>query len=104
MGGVNGLIVLADADKDKAVDCIVNGAFFAAGQRCTATSRIIVEEAVADDLAQRLIARIADLPMGDPRAPGTAIGPLVSLRQRSEERRGGKEWVSTCRSRGSPEH
>src|SRR3546814_5778256 len=34
MGGVNGLIVLADADKDKAVDCIVNGAFFAAGQRC----------------------------------------------------------------------
>src|SRR3546814_16878466 len=81
MGGVNGLIVLADADKDKAVDCIVNGAFFAAGQRCTATSRIIVEEAVADDLAQRLIARIADLPMGDPRAPGTAIGPLVSLRQ-----------------------
>src|SRR3546814_6017756 len=83
MGGVNGLIVLADADKDKAVDCIVNGAFFAAGQRCTATSRIIVEEAVADDLAQRLIARIADLPMGDPRAPGTAIGPLVSLR--SEE-------------------
>ena len=82
MGGVNGLIVLADADKDKAVDCIVNGAFFAAGQRCTATSRIIVEEAVADDLAQRLIARIADLPMGDPRAPGTAIGPLVSLRQK----------------------
>src|SRR3546814_3672011 len=82
MGGVNGLFVLADAYKDKAVDFIVNGAFFAAGQRCTATSRIIVEEAVADDLAQRLIARIADLPMGDPRAPGTAIGPLVSLRQK----------------------
>src|SRR3546814_13966905 len=81
MGGVNGLIVLADADKDKAVDCIVNGAFFAAGQRCTATSRIIVEEAVADDLAQRLIARIAELPMGDPRAPGPANGPLVPLPQ-----------------------
>lgn len=82
MGGVNGLIVLADADMDNAVDCIVNGAFFAAGQRCTATSRIIVEEAVADDLAERLIARIAVLPMGDPRVPGTAIGPLVSLRQK----------------------
>jgi aldehyde dehydrogenase (NAD+) len=83
MGGVNGLIVLADADVDNAVDCIVNGAFFAAGQRCTATSRIIVEEASADALSERLVARIAALPMGDPRAAGTMVGPLVSPGQKS---------------------
>src|SRR5690606_27447159 len=43
MGGKNPLIVLADADLDKAVECAVNGAFFSTGQRCTASSRLIVE-------------------------------------------------------------
>jgi aldehyde dehydrogenase (NAD+) len=83
MGGVNGLIVAADADLANAVDCIVNGAFYAAGQRCTATSRVIVEEAIADDLTARLIERIKALPMGDPRAAGTLIGPLASMKQKA---------------------
>src|SRR3546814_19785854 len=65
MGGVNGLIVLADADKDNAVDCIVNGDFFAAGKRRTATQRINVEEAVAHDLPPRFIPRNADTPGRD---------------------------------------
>jgi acyl-CoA reductase-like NAD-dependent aldehyde dehydrogenase len=82
MGGVNGLIVRADADLGNAVDCIVNGAFFAAGQRCTATSRIIAEDAIADELSERLAARLAGLSIGDPRAAGVMVGPLVSLAQK----------------------
>jgi aldehyde dehydrogenase (NAD+) len=82
MGGVNGLIVLADADLDIAVDCAVNGAFFAAGQRCTATSRIIVEEAIAERFISALQARVAKLSIGDPRLESTDIGPLVSARQK----------------------
>ena len=82
MGGVNGLIVLADADLDNAVECVVNGAFYAAGQRCTATSRVIVEEGIADRLTARIVERMKALPMGDPRAPGTLIGPLASIGQK----------------------
>ncbi|MGH8077297.1 MAG: aldehyde dehydrogenase family protein [Lysobacter sp.] len=82
MGGVNGLIVLADADLDIAVECAANGAFFAAGQRCTATSRIIVEDAIADRFVAALKARVAKLLMGDPREAATDIGPLASPRQK----------------------
>ena len=82
MGGVNGLIVLADADIDNAVDCAVNGAFFAAGQRCTATSRIIVETKVADELIAAIRKRVASLKIGDPRDPSTQVGPLAAPRQK----------------------
>jgi acyl-CoA reductase-like NAD-dependent aldehyde dehydrogenase len=82
MGGVNGLIVLADADIDNAVECVMNGAFYAAGQRCTATSRVIVEDGIADQLTARIVERIKALPMGDPRTPGVLIGPLASMGQK----------------------
>ncbi|MDB5738355.1 MAG: aldehyde dehydrogenase [Sphingomonas bacterium] len=82
MGGVNGLIVLADADLGNAIECVINGAFYGAGQRCTATSRIIVEEAIADRLAAGIIERMKTLPMGDPRTAGTLIGPLASMKQK----------------------
>jgi aldehyde dehydrogenase (NAD+) len=82
MGGVNGLVILADADLDNAVECVINGAFYAAGQRCTATSRIIVEEAIADRVVERVVARMRALLVGDPRASGTVIGPLASMRQK----------------------
>lgn len=82
MGGVNGLIVMADADLDNAVDSAVNGAFFAAGQRCTATSRIIVEEAIADRFVEAVKAKVATLKIGDPRDPATQIGPLAAPRQK----------------------
>src|SRR3546814_439943 len=83
MGGVNGLIVMADADLDNAVDCAVNGAFFAAGQRCTATSRIIVEEAIADRFVEAVKAKVATLKIGDPRDPATQVGPLAAPRQKA---------------------
>ena len=82
MGGVNGLIVMADADLDNAVDTALNGAFFAAGQRCTATSRIIVEAAIADRFVEALKARVAALKIGDPRDPVTQVGPLAAPRQK----------------------
>ncbi len=83
MGGVNGLIVLADADLGAAVETAVNGAFFAAGQRCTATSRLIVEDSVADVFVERLAARVASLRIGDPREESTDLGPLASMRQKA---------------------
>ncbi|MDE2181609.1 MAG: aldehyde dehydrogenase family protein [Alphaproteobacteria bacterium] len=82
MGGVNGMIVLADADLGNSVACALNGAFFAAGQRCTATSRIIVEEAIADRFVAALKERMASLAIGDPREASTQVGPLVSMRQK----------------------
>ena len=57
MGGKNPIIVLADADMDVAVDCVLNAAFFSTGQRCTATSRAIVEKASASRSSSALVAR-----------------------------------------------
>ena len=125
MGGVNGLIVLADADLDNAVDCAVNGAFFAAGQRCTATSRIIVESRIADDLVAAIRKRVDSLKIGDAaaelEAAVTGERPVQHLDglagdaaacQAVEEpgqpvRRGGQvlrpgEEMSACRGRTAP--
>lgn len=82
MGGVNGLIILADANLDIAVDCAINGAFLAAGQRCTATSRFIVDHSVSDRFLETLLSRVAALTIGDPCDPATAVGPLATPRQK----------------------
>ncbi|SMF60825.1 aldehyde dehydrogenase family protein [Allosphingosinicella indica] len=82
MGGVNGLIVMADADLDNAVDCAVNGAFFAAGQRCTATSRMIVGDAIADRFIDAVRERVAALKIGDPTDAATQVGPLAAPHQK----------------------
>jgi acyl-CoA reductase-like NAD-dependent aldehyde dehydrogenase len=96
MGGVNGLVVLADADLDLATETLVNGAFFAAGQRCTATARVVVEESVADALLERVKARVARLTVGDPADRATEVGPLVSAKQKAAVLAG----VETMRSTG----
>jgi aldehyde dehydrogenase (NAD+) len=83
MGGVNGLIVLADAHLETAAACAVNGAYFAAGQRCTATSRIIVADEVADALISRISQAARSLVVGDPRDAATDLGPLASKRQQA---------------------
>lgn len=82
MGGVNALLVLKDCDLNSAVETALNGAFLAAGQRCTATSRIIVEEAIADAFVERLSLRISEHRLGDPLDTGTHIGPLASKGQK----------------------
>jgi alpha-ketoglutaric semialdehyde dehydrogenase len=81
MGGKNPTIVLADADLDVAVDCVLNAAFFSTGQRCTATSRAIVEKPIVDAFLERLIAKTKGLTIGDPRDPATALGPAIDERQ-----------------------
>ncbi len=78
LGGKAPMVVLGDADLDRAAAAASFGAFFHQGQICMSTERIIVERAVAEPLAQRLAERARALPVGDPRDPGTAIGPLVS--------------------------
>ncbi len=77
LGGKNPAIVLADADLDHAVTHVINGAMMSTGQKCTATSRAIVDRRIAGDLTARLEARIEALVVGDPLKDGTNIGPLI---------------------------
>ena len=77
MGGKNPTLVLADADLDNAVECTLNAAFYSTGQRCTATSRAIVEKSVAGAFLERLVERTKALRIGDPRDPATQIGPAI---------------------------
>jgi len=77
LGGKNPLLVLDDADLDYAVDAAVFGAFMNAGQICMCVDRVIVHESLADAFTERFAARAAALPCGDPRLPGTAIGPVA---------------------------
>ncbi|CAA9568483.1 MAG: Aldehyde dehydrogenase [uncultured Thermomicrobiales bacterium] len=78
LGGKNPAIVLADADLDHALTHVVNGAMMSTGQKCTATSRAIVDRRVADRFTGMLTDRIAGLKVGDPLDAGTTIGPLIS--------------------------
>jgi aldehyde dehydrogenase (NAD+) len=78
LGGKNGIIVLADADLDLAVDGIVWSAFGTTGQRCTAASRVIVERPVLDALLERLEGRAKALRLGSGLDPATDVGPLVN--------------------------
>ena len=77
MGGKNAQIVLKDAKLDLALDGVLWGAFGTTGQRCTATSRLIVEDAVHDAFVAQLIARAKSLKLGDGRKAGTDVGPVI---------------------------
>jgi len=81
MGGKNAVILMADADLDKAVHGIVQGAFGSTGQRCTATSRVIVEEGVYDEFMDQLIDRTGKLKIGDGLDPEVDVSPLASQSQ-----------------------
>jgi acyl-CoA reductase-like NAD-dependent aldehyde dehydrogenase len=81
MGGKNPLVVLDDADLERALMCALDGAFFATGQRCTASSRIIVAEGIHDRFVEGLAARAAALRVGDALDPTTQMGPIVNEAQ-----------------------
>jgi len=81
MGGKNPVIVLEDADMNLAVESTVQGAFGSTGQRCTATSRAIVVDRVADNFIERMIARAESLRIGDGSDPSTEMGPIVDAAQ-----------------------
>lgn len=88
MGGKNAAVVLAGADLDLAAEQVLFGAFRSTGQKCTATSRLIVEEQVADDLLARLTSRLGEWSTGDPADPSIHMGPLVSASAAADVRRG----------------
>ncbi|MBP1156231.1 MULTISPECIES: aldehyde dehydrogenase family protein [unclassified Paenibacillus] len=81
MGGKNPLIVLADADLEKAVDIAISGAFKSTGQKCTATSRVIVEVGIYEAFRDRLVERTKQLKVGNPLGGGVFMGPAVSKTQ-----------------------
>ena len=81
MGGKNPTIVLADADFNSAVENVVNAAFFSTGQKCTATSRVIVEDAIYDKYVEALVARTKKLKVGNGMEPGIDIGPAIDQAQ-----------------------
>lgn len=85
MGGKNPLVVLDDADLAVAVNCAVNGAYFSTGQRCTASSRLIVGGGIHDRFVSALSERLAKLKVDDALAPGTDIGPVVDEAQLKQD-------------------
>jgi aldehyde dehydrogenase (NAD+) len=77
MGGKNPTIVLADCDFNSSVENVVNASFFSTGQKCTATSRAIVEDAIYDKFVAAVVERTKKLKVGDGIEPGIEIGPAV---------------------------
>ena len=85
MGGKNPLVILNDADLDLAISCAVNGAYFSTGQRCTASSRLIVESSIHDAFVAGLQQAINALHVGDAVTEGTHIGPVVDQAQLDQD-------------------
>ncbi|MGL4324868.1 MAG: aldehyde dehydrogenase family protein [Beijerinckiaceae bacterium] len=85
MGGKNPLVVLDDADLKTAVECAVNGAFFSTGQRCTASSRLIVTKGIHDQFVAALTERLKGLVVDDALKSGTHIGPVVDQGQLDQD-------------------
>jgi acyl-CoA reductase-like NAD-dependent aldehyde dehydrogenase len=85
MGGKNPLVVLDDADLKTAVECAVNGAFFSTGQRCTASSRLIVTEGIHDRFVEAMTERMRALVVDDALKTGTHIGPVVDQNQLDQD-------------------
>jgi alpha-ketoglutaric semialdehyde dehydrogenase len=81
LGGHNPLIVLADADLDRAVEAAYAGAFWSAGQKCTATRRVYVEDSVYDAFKRGFLSRIERGKVGDPLDPEVEVGPIVNETQ-----------------------
>jgi alpha-ketoglutaric semialdehyde dehydrogenase len=81
MGGKNPIVILADADLQLAMESALFGAFASTGQRCTATSRVIIEEKVADEWVAMLVERAKTFVVGDGLEPGVEMGPLVDENQ-----------------------
>jgi acyl-CoA reductase-like NAD-dependent aldehyde dehydrogenase len=87
MGGKNPFVVLDDADLNVAVDCAVNAAFFSTGQRCTASSRLVVAEGIHDPFVEALIDRLKTLVIDNALKAGTDIGPVVDQSQLDQDLR-----------------
>lgn len=78
LGGKNPLVILADANLEKAVNAVIFGAFWSAGEKCTATSRLIVEKPVLEQVLEMLVKKIKELKVGDGLIDGIQICPLIN--------------------------
>lgn len=96
MGGKNPLVILGDADLNAAADIAVNGAFYSTGQRCTASSRLIVTEDIHDEFVEKMKSRIDELIVGDARHAMTMIGPVASADQLASN----LEYLKIARAEG----
>ena len=85
MGGKNPLVIMDDADLATAVNCAVQGAFFSTGQRCTASSRIIVQQGIHDKFVAAVIEKLKTLTVDDALKQGTDIGPVVDQSQLDQD-------------------
>jgi aldehyde dehydrogenase (NAD+) len=81
MGGKNALVVFDDADLEETVKGALWGGFSTSGQRCTASSRLVVDNKVADEVVERLVEGAGALVVGDGLDPGTDVGPLINAKQ-----------------------
>lgn len=81
MGGKNPVVVLKDADLSLAAESVVAGAFGSSGQRCTATSRVVIEETIADQFVEMIVERAKKLRVGNGLDAGVDVGPLVDDNQ-----------------------
>jgi alpha-ketoglutaric semialdehyde dehydrogenase len=81
MGGKNPLVVMDDADINIAVNCAIQGAFFSTGQRCTASSRLIVQQGIHDKFVAAVVDKMKTLKVDDALKQGTDIGPVVDQSQ-----------------------
>lgn len=97
MGGKNAQIVLDDADLELAVEGVLWGAFGTTGQRCTATSRLILQDGIHDRFVERLVERARALRLGDGRVAGTDVGPLIHEASREKVER----YVAIGRDEGA---
>jgi alpha-ketoglutaric semialdehyde dehydrogenase len=96
MGGKNALVVLDDADLERAVECALDGAYYWAGQRCTASSRVIVTQGIHDRFVARLLERMAALKVDHALKSGTQIGPVVDQKQPDQDLR----YIEIARAEG----
>ena len=97
MGGKNPFVVLDDADLGVAVNCAVNSGFFSTGQRCTASSRVIVTDGIHDRFVAAVVEKMKSLKVGNARQAGVDIGPVVDERQLAQD----LEYVGIGRSEGA---
>lgn len=97
MGSKNALVVLDDADLDLAADCAINGAFSGTGQKCTASSRLIVTEAVHDAFVAQVIERMKVLKVGHALEEGTQIGPVADDKQLKQN----QDYLEIARREGA---
>ncbi|MEO9530072.1 aldehyde dehydrogenase family protein [Roseibium sp.] len=96
MGGKNPLVILDDADLEIAVQCAVDGAFFSTGQRCTASSRLIVTERVHDRFVGALAERVSALRVGHALDASSDIGPVVDAAQLAQD----LDHIAVARAQG----